>query len=170
MSKSATHYYPSLERPRQVHVYTPAVPLRAVSGWVTDDGEEHSTELAVLGIEASIADCFEGPKTRIGTPREVPRTLTTAGIRAAGYRPELYGSERVRHRLVVWGDEFGAPEVIDPDEPGSINAAIVAGPASRPSEWWSLRMTEAAEGIRKRLGIAEPGYVVAERMGTEVRS
>jgi hypothetical protein len=163
--KTPTHHYPTFERVTCLTVYQPAVAIRAVSVCVGDDGEMHTDELRVLGIELSAADCFEGPKTRAGSTLPDPRTLTPGDILNAGYRPDLYATKHTRHRLVVWSDEYSAPEVIDPENPECINAAVVAGPADRPAPWWENAIAQTAERIRKRLNIAEPAHVVAERLG-----
>lgn len=145
-------YYPSLVRVRQVVVYQPAVPLRAVMVLV-DNGEVFRHEETVLGVQVIVADRYRGRGTPVGTDANEPRTFSHADISQADYWPERSMSAVTEHRLVIWSSEFNCPVVLDEDPVASSsggNFAVVAGPVTEPAERWEARLRAAEREVRER--------------------
>jgi hypothetical protein len=150
--RGKTLYFPSLTIVRQVVVYQPAVPLRAVT--VAVEGEKVSThEETVIGIQAVVSDHYEGA----GIPRQVinsdpiPKTLAPADLAAAGYRPEVHSCGWVEHSVVIWNADFGVPMPLADWEQIGQNYEIVVAPATLSESWWASAIQDAERRIRERL-------------------
>jgi hypothetical protein len=150
--RGKTLYYPSLTIARQVVVYQPAVPLRAVTVAVEDD-KTTTHEETVVGIQATIADRYEGS----GIPRQainwdpVPKTLKPDDIAKAGYRPAVHSRGWVDHEVILWNADFGCPMPLADWEQIGQNYEIVIGPATLSESWWASAIQDAERRIRERL-------------------
>lgn len=145
MSESGTRY-PQLTLPKHVAVYTPATPLRVVDVFIDDrTGEATVEEVAVLGIQAVIKECYTHPPISGGKCDPVPRSFAPQDIAAAGYRPDDTSSSYVAHHIVIWDYEYGAVALGD----GLLDRdTYLIGPASAPD--WERRIAERAAELNAK--------------------
>ena len=150
---------------RKVTVYQPGVQLRAVAVFFTPKGEEREEELVVLGCQVRIVDHYD---IQVHEHQRPPRTAPSGrDILTAGYR---FSHRSERHNVLIWSAEYKCPVPVFDEHIGFPSSQVVMGPATLPEAWWTARLSECHEALRKwrlaELAKSTPGSGVDSGPGT----
>ena len=141
-----THYFPpNIERTKAIALVQPAVPIR-VALVVVNEGQVDVVEEPFLGLLVHATDQYEHTSVRVGTNPQYPRTPAPADVRGTGWKWDA-GAFQMKVQLLVWSDQWDAPEAVDGHEVIG-NCKRIAGPATESAERWRQRIDEAVQHLR----------------------